>query len=88
MSIIAMTLEMIVLITMESAMGQKFFGSITLSSLGISVRKVAFRVGRTFPKLRDSSTSCHTYSLSIDQQEWKKSMVKPFGPGALPVGMS
>jgi hypothetical protein len=64
----------------------KFFGLVTLSSLGIRVRKVAFIAGRTFPKLRDSSTSYHTSSLSIGQQEWKKSIVKPSGPGALPMG--
>jgi hypothetical protein len=66
----------------------KFFRFVTLSYLGIRVRKVAFSAGRTFPELRDSSTIFHTSSLNIGQHEWKKSVVKPSRLGAFLVGNS
>jgi hypothetical protein len=69
-------------------MGLKLYGFVNLSYLGIRVRKVVFSSRRNFPEMCDSSTRCHTSSLSIGQQEWKKSVVKPSGPGALPKGKS
>jgi hypothetical protein len=73
---------------LQRDIGLKLFGFVTLSSLGIRVRKVAFSARRTLPEMQDSSTSFHTSSLKIGQQKWKKSIVKPSGPGALPVGNS
>jgi hypothetical protein len=71
---------------LQRVMGMKFLRFVTLSSLGIRVMKVAFSAGRNFPELHDSSTSCHTSSLNIGQQEWKKFVVKPSRPGAFSVG--
>jgi len=69
LSLRAITLEIILYITLQSAMGLKIFKLVTLSSLGIRVRKVALRVWRTLPELHDSSTSFQTSSLRKGQQE-------------------
>jgi hypothetical protein len=70
--------------TLHSVMGLNYLGCVDLSSLGMRVRKISLKVERTSLEYRESSTIFQTYSLIIGQQWWKKSMVKPSGPGAFP----
>jgi len=74
--------------TLQGAMGQKCAGEVVWFSLGMSVRTVALRAWRTYPGFLESSIISQTSLRMMFQQWWKKSGVNPFGPGALPIGVS
>lgn len=64
--------------------GLNLSGTTYSSSFGISARKVELRDGSSQWRVLDSSTTSQTSVLIMSQKEWKKVVVKPSGPGALP----
>jgi len=84
LSLFAMVLVIILKMTLQRAIGQNLPGLSAPSSLGIKDKNVALRVDRTFHVRLEFSTMVHTSSLIVSQNSWKKLVVNPFGPGALP----
>lgn len=68
MSLLAITLEIILYITLHRAMGRNFSGVWASSSLGIRARKVEFRDMRIELERLESSTTSQTSILTVGQQ--------------------
>ena len=83
-SLLAITLDITLYMTLQSAIGLNLSGVMVISSLGISAMKVELREGRSQCWVRDSPTTFQTSSFIRSQKEWKNVVVKPSGPGALP----